>query len=154
MQCFPHVRGALLLVPCLIALTCALTGCGATQSTGSAASVHTAWVTAVRTNDHAAALTVVAPEWSEGAVAQVVLTMQDQLHNPRSRTGALRELTMLDPTDAGAGMTGVSIWAFTEVTWCYHTRMAASPSGWVVTHWGTGACPPGLRQPWEEEPSS
>jgi hypothetical protein len=122
---------------CLLAL--ALIGCGSTPPVIlTAAAVHARWVTAVRENDRAAALSLVSADRAQRDqfVDETLGTIQDLQTAPHSPTGPLHGVDIRDPTSQGAGQRGISIWHFERKTWCYQTDLIQTADGWRVTHWG------------------
>jgi len=136
----------ILILPLLVACGDA----GSSADPGPEA-IHTAWVAAVRDNQRAAALALVAPMSGNEAVFvdSALGRMQEILReqsNGSVATGALQGVDTLPLADAGAGKVGISVWRFAAVTWCWETQLAPSAGHWVVVGWKQRLdCPEGQR---------
>lgn len=133
--------------PMVLLLTLILAACGGTgapaaattptpETPATAEAVHQAWVQALRDNDRAAALRLMAPG-IDPAYTDSRLSDRAQMVAGTEMFGAFVELGPLELRDVGAGKVGYSTWVFEQRTECYATSLALVDGGaWRVTQSG------------------
>ena len=114
-----------------------------------AAAVHTAWLTALRTNDRDQALALFAAgSFKEAQVHAALSMMQQYMFSQTTEgpyaTGGLREVRAVKLDARGGGMAAWSRWIYAKQTNCHRTDLAQTQAGWRVTDYtltNPGECP-------------
>ena len=134
------------LVMWFIAAMTALTACGsasqavthqrAVDSTDATA-VHAAFVTALQTNDRAAAVALTVDDQQDaraGTWLQMIASYRDSTatEGPYVTGGALRRVEVEPLVVQGAGQQGRSRWLYPSRTVCYRAELSSTTGGWRV----------------------
>lgn len=117
----------------IILVFVSLAGCG--KSANTPASVHNAWVEAIRRNDRDMLFALAADgEYRTAFVDDNLNALQDRLRSEKD--GSLQSVEIQDITSDGGSANGISRWRFVARTACYRTVLALAHGAWKVTSWG------------------
>ena len=122
----------------LLMLAMLWSACGASTVTLTPDQVHRQWVMAMQENDRTKAAAVLASTQMQnldGALNSMQIEQNSPVLGP-----LLGQVDIQAPSAVGAGMTGRSIWRFTNKTECYTTTLAQVDSLWRVTNWSRVNC--------------
>ncbi len=104
--------------------------------------VHAAWIAALETTDRDQALDLTVPGDTQAIfVDESLRDAQERVSGGWAwRDGAFVTVDILPVTTDARGVTGISVWRFTEKNLCYRTTLTATEVGWRVSQWGQTEC--------------